>query len=317
MNLLFGLAALFFILAAIFESTFTLWLQKLNQEPTIAQINQVFEQSIFEGEALGASDIGIFGLIFSLVVYLFSKSHSLKSAAAFFFQFGIFTAITLVHGPKWAIGRARPHRVLDGIADYSYWFEPGREFFLTTAEGAFRSYSGSFPSGHTASLAALFAGCWFLIDFKSRKKVVTLGYFLTIGLFGLCVMMGLTRVSLKAHWPTDTMASLLGIAFASYIFYQHVYFLPLRKSKPKTDQMLGFGWQFQLLIWLLGSALLFWTSVLIWRHEFVYSGFGLTFSKYSFLLLALICCIRAKNYRKNIYQNFYYKDGTSPHLLKD
>ena len=106
----------------------------------------------------------------------------LRLSLYFFLTIG--TASALVHGLKFLIGRARP----DMFADYgAYSLTPFTSEFLFN----------SFPSGHSTAAGAFFGAFAML---KPRFRVVFLL---------LALAIGVTRVIVGAHYPSDVAAGLL------------------------------------------------------------------------------------------------------------
>ncbi|MCH9037262.1 MAG: phosphatase PAP2 family protein [Chloroflexi bacterium] len=69
------------------------------------------------------------------------------------------------------------------------------------------SDSPSFPSGHVFGSTIFYGFCGFLAGFYGLKKKLLVPLLLLITVFILTV--GVSRVHLQAHWPTDVAAGLL------------------------------------------------------------------------------------------------------------
>ena len=95
---------------------------------------------------------------------------------------------------------ARPRPFMDkGIPDYGQWWA----FVGSPAESGF-----SFPSGHaTATMAAMTA---FFLSFNKRRSWPV---------FGVVLLMGLSRCYLMVHYPSDFLAGMLAGAAASLVSF--------------------------------------------------------------------------------------------------
>ncbi|MCA1671781.1 MAG: bifunctional DedA family/phosphatase PAP2 family protein [Actinobacteria bacterium] len=92
------------------------------------------------------------------------------------------------------------------MMDAVHRVRPPREFWLV------QPYGFSFPSGHTMTATVGYALlAWLLCRFWLSKQVV-----LIVLAGGLAVTVGMSRVYLGVHWPSDVLASwCLGIAWLS------------------------------------------------------------------------------------------------------
>ncbi len=127
----------------------------------------------------------------------FSSRHA-KYAAVFAYVFTSTAAANLtVHVAKYLVGRSRPVTLQDVGA---YEISPF----------ALEWVAQSFPSGHSAAIAALAGACSFMVP---RNALAWLSFALAIGI---------TRVIVGAHYPSDVAAGLflgLWIAVAiSFVF---------------------------------------------------------------------------------------------------
>jgi len=146
-----------------------------------------FEEIAAEISALGGYTILVTIVTLVLVTLLLLR----KRAAALFLFAALFTGTLLSQGLKFYFSRPRPDLVdhLD------------------------RTFTSSFPSGHaSASMMAYLTLAAVAIRFIPRHS---LRLFLLSAAFILAILIGLSRIYLGVHWPTDVVAGwFLGIAWA-------------------------------------------------------------------------------------------------------
>ncbi len=130
---------------------------------------------------------------FSLNVFLYDFLQKTKTSYAFFIFCSVLSTSVLVKVLKIIIGRARPifFEALDITG-----------FFPFHAEWAFNSM----PSGHTA---ASFAGLVMLGMLAPKLKWAT---------WTVAIIIGVSRVCIGAHWPSDVIAgAFIGMAMADLV----------------------------------------------------------------------------------------------------
>lgn len=184
------------------------------------------DQSFFEGESLGASDLPLilYGLVFLwyLAVFLVvlkagdprGERKPLQNVLGRVLLTGLCVALA-THALKWGIDRPRPKDVLKGVCLYREWFEFGS---ICTAK-----YQGrSFPSGHTATAASLWAmnAAWMGWPPKNPKFRPLLSLIIPLCVMVFALAMGLSRVMHGDHWLTDVLASVLLGLWSAVIFWR-------------------------------------------------------------------------------------------------
>lgn len=106
-------------------------------------------------------------------------------------------------------------------------FDRSRPDFMTHLD---RTFTASFPSAHAMismifwlSIAAMIAR---FIDHKMLRR------FIYISAFFLAILIGLSRVYLGVHWPTDVIAGwFLGLAWAAFCWLLANWFATDKKHK--------------------------------------------------------------------------------------
>ncbi len=146
---------------------------------------------------------GIALIIISLVLMLFKKTRKAGSAMLMGIIVGaIFTNLTI----KPLVSRPRPYTHLDSPV-YQWWLNAGAQV----------ESDRSFPSGHTTSAMAMVTGLFCV----TNKKVSWLAFLFAI-------FMGMSRIYLCVHYPTDVIGGLIVGAIGGVIggllviqFYKH------------------------------------------------------------------------------------------------
>ena len=146
---------------------------------------------------------GIALSIISLILMLFKKTRKAGSAMhAGIIVGAIFTNLTI----KPLVSRPRPYTHLDSPV-YQWWLNAGAQV----------ESDRSFPSGHTTSAMAMVTGLFCV----TNKKISWLAFLFAI-------FMGMSRIYLCVHYPTDVIGGLIIGAIGGIIggllvnwFYKH------------------------------------------------------------------------------------------------
>jgi membrane-associated phospholipid phosphatase len=126
-------------------------------------------------------------------------------------------ALLFVHTTKQIMGRARPNVVFEGKTSFSQWYQSGPEFF------SHGSFTGSFPSGHTATAAITIIFAYVLLAYLAgrRRWIGWIGLALSV-LF--TAAMGVARMMSASHWLTDVIFTL----FSEWALIHIIFFLVLK-----------------------------------------------------------------------------------------
>ena len=93
-------------------------------------------------------------------------------------------------------------------------------------------FSGSFPSGH-AIMGIVFV-CLLIHSFKNDIKYRAIKYPVIISFFSFFVVVGITRVIIRAHWFSDVVAGIsLGLSWFMVVLLVEKYIPDLRKKIKK------------------------------------------------------------------------------------
>ncbi|WP_414169965.1 phosphatase PAP2 family protein [Streptoverticillium reticulum] len=106
---------------------------------------------------------------------------------------------------------------------------PPRQFSLDPEIG-----SNSFPSGHTAFTVAAAVAAYFLFrESRHRRKVAVIGVFAVL-------LVAFSRMYIGAHYPTDTLGSVL-VAGSAIFFVTGVWNVWLLPRLDRLPLLAGFG----------------------------------------------------------------------------
>ncbi|MGK0291345.1 MAG: membrane-associated phospholipid phosphatase [bacterium] len=205
-----------------YEWTYFLW---KHSWPSFARF---MDQSVFQGKAFGGTDSIIFifiGVLFSY--FWFNRTNAtplqirFRPIIGYLFLSASTAGLAIVHSLKWSIGRARPYLVFDQKFEFSSWFSFGGHY-ITQGK-----YSGSFPSGHTATAVMLLTLAYALIgNPKSSQKTKYLGYlvgFVSL-LFG--ILMAISRSMANRHWISDGVGSIGLVWITLHLLFYLVLKIP-------------------------------------------------------------------------------------------
>jgi len=214
--------------AAAVDWDWTVYLQERLSGP----FAEIMSRSVFEGELPGAGDPVVVYLIAAVCVYVATLRaapdnplSAARPSAGFVIAASLVAAVFVVHGAKWAVGRARPDLVMNYQMPFSHWFIFGPHLIT---EGA---YNGSFPSGHTAQAFTPFAMVYVLLGVRKHTPLRVAGGIL---LASVCLVytlaMGTARCMTLSHWATDVLGSMVFSAIIMHLLYYHVLRVPAQQD---------------------------------------------------------------------------------------
>ena len=149
---------------------------------------------ILFGSITKLGDDGIGLIVISLVLMLFKKTRKIGAAMLGGIIVGaLFTNISI----KPIIARPRPY-IDEANIFHQWWLDAGGHL-----ESEF-----SFPSGHTTSATAIMTGLFF----TTNKKVSWTAFI-------FAVVMGITRIYLCVHYPSDVLGGLIVGFLAGLVSY--------------------------------------------------------------------------------------------------
>jgi membrane-associated phospholipid phosphatase len=237
-NRLFSILVLSFcLLGAVlpeFDYELTLWVSR-HQNPDFTRF---MGRSFFESGLPGGADLVIFGMLAALAGYLLASFAEGPKAlrnwlpSLGFAVFGaIVSAVCLVHGTKWIVGRARPKEVVYKQLAYSDWFETGVHFIN---EG---HYSGSFPSGHTLAAFLLMLAAYALAgDPQHSRRLKLSGWCVGALAVAYAGTMSVARAMSLNHWVSDCLLGMLLAWMLMHLCYYWVLRVPAQNRLRRTGQ---------------------------------------------------------------------------------
>lgn len=203
----------------------------------IELFNSFMNESLFEGDRLGAGDISTIFQIAVLFFYLYAWLNPRGSSRIVKWrpQLGLIVAVSLiynvflVHGLKFVVGRARPELVLEGGARFSNWFEFGAHFL------ALEGSVGSLPSGHTASALIFLTLAYCMAGDSSHSRLIRRAGWLLGGAALLYAgFMATVRCLTLYHWPTDCLISVILGCLVIHFLYFWVLRIPEQSAYQRT-----------------------------------------------------------------------------------
>jgi membrane-associated phospholipid phosphatase len=242
-------------------------------------------QSLFEGDAPGAGDVGTIAQLAALGVYLWAAlargdgSWALRPDVGFVAFSGLSVGV-VVQAVKVALARQRP-----GGSFTPFW-----ELSGTAPEKLFGT--GSFPSGHTAQIALLlaFVYAWPGVAPAARRAAAAL-------VLVLAGIMGLSRIVSFKHWLTDTIGSVFLCWLALHWSYYYLLRVPEQRVYLERWGRLPSRWprlwELELFGWTLLAAVSVASVAALWR-----GGYGLAAGLPAVLapLAALMLARRRRRY---------------------
>ncbi len=191
-------------------------------------------RSVFNGDSFpGAGDLVYPLLLLTLFLYIpswlrnYDKKEPKPGIDTFLatyrplFGFILLSAfacsLLFTHTVKQIIGRARPGDVFSGRVPFSEWYHTGPLFFTHG------SYSGSFPSGHTATAAITIIFAYALLAYLPQGKHRFGMLFLAFSIL-FTALMGIARMMSASHWLTDVVFTL----FSQWALIHIIFFMVLK-----------------------------------------------------------------------------------------
>ncbi|MDR3630283.1 MAG: phosphatase PAP2 family protein [Desulfocapsaceae bacterium] len=190
-------------------------------------------RSLFNGAVLpGAGDFVYPLLLIAFLLYIpsclwkfngtGSKFHTLLAAYRPLFGFTLTSAFScallFTHTVKQIVGRARPDSVFQKQMAFSEWYQDGAHFFTGGA------YTGSFPSGHTATASISIIFAYVLLAGLGKGGRHWLGRAGLICALAFTALMGIARMMSASHWLTDVVFTL----FSQWALIHLVFFRLLK-----------------------------------------------------------------------------------------
>jgi membrane-associated phospholipid phosphatase len=205
-----------------------------------ARFADFMNRSVFDGAALpGAGDLVYPPLLITLTFYILSWSWkyeyrlpgsgfpaflaSFRPLFGFVLMSAFSCALLFVHTTKQVVGRARPDSVFQGKMPFTEWYQAGPHFFT---QG---SYSGSFPSGHTATASIFIIFAYVLLASLEGKRRWAGGMALAFSIL-FTAAMGIARMMSASHWLTDTIFTLFSEWTLIHIIFYQVLGIPEQRE---------------------------------------------------------------------------------------
>lgn len=296
LNITAGISIIIFaFIISPWDCKISMWLADNN----IDWFSSFFSNSFFEGTPFGAGDPATLLMISSGLLYIaswlpqylpkiFHNACNWRPELGFLFFSTILTAVCVVHGLKYIVGRARPNTIIDHSEAFSYFFETGPYNILH------HSFHGSFPSGHTATMTILISFAYiatYLIRPALRpearpdpKKI-----YITLAV-ALCILMSIARSMTYSHFITDGLV-VIGINWL--IIHTLFFFLldiPAQKriqSESGKPVELPFMWELRMSLYALAATAFIALSVSGYREAIHTEFFSSSLLYFASLLASL------------------------------
>lgn len=221
-----------------FDYQLTLFLSTHDLEP----FADFFNRSLFNGDSQpGAGDFLYPLLLVAVVLYLPSWLWKdayvitrgrlqaallfLRPLTGFVLTSAFCSALLFVHTVKQVVGRARPGDVFEGKMAFSAWHQNGSHFFVHG------SYTGSLPSGHTATASISLIFVYVLLALL-EKRYRRVGWSALVLAVLFTISMGISRMMSASHWLTDVALTL----FAEWALI-HIFFFWILKVPQQMDYL--------------------------------------------------------------------------------
>jgi undecaprenyl-diphosphatase len=167
-----------------------------------------FQEMVRDFTALGSTGVLTF-MVLAIAGFL---AMTRKGQSALFVLLSVCGGVLISETMKWLYDRARPDVVPHGA----------------------EVYSASFPSGHSMMSAVVYLTLGALVAHTQTNRGVK-RYILTLAVL-LAVLVGLSRIYLGVHWPTDVLAGwALGGAWALVCWFVMTWLQSRGQVEPETD----------------------------------------------------------------------------------
>ena len=208
---------------------------------TIHGFAEFMNRSVFDRSRLpGAGDLVYPPLIVAVLLYipswLWKFNHrlpgggrfpiflvSFRPLLGFTLMSALACALLFVHTTKQIMGRARPNEVFEGKMPFSEWYQSGPHFFTHG------SFTGSFPSGHTATAAITIIFAYVLLASLADRRRWIGGIGLALSVLFTAAMGG-ARMMSASHWLTDVIFTLFAEWALIHIIFFHVLKVPEQRK---------------------------------------------------------------------------------------
>jgi len=246
------LLLLFIILATALPAVDRDLTMRLNQA-AVPAFTDFMGRTLFQGSLPGGGDLVIFSMV-ALVAGYFLASFGVGPkwlrrwlpSCGFALFAAIASAVCLVHGIKWFVGRARPSEVVAKGLAYTDWYQFGPHYIN---EGIYR---GSFPSGHTLAAFLIMLGAYVLAgDRTFSRKVRFCGWIVGVLALAYAGGMSIARAMALSHWLSDGVLGILLSWMVMHACYYWILKVPQQNRRPELRAKLPFLFEFRLALFAL------------------------------------------------------------------